>query len=304
MGGGVAGAELAAAVSEAGGLGTIGILPAALLDRVLQRARKLTSRPIAVNLLLPFTRPEHWDVAARADAVVTFWGAPVRRTSKPWIHQCGSVAEAHAAQVAGADAVIAQGVQAGGHVRGTLPALRLLEQVRAALPDYPVLLAGGVADAGDVRAALEAGAAGVVSGTRFLLSDESAAHPDYKRRLIRSDRTVLTGLFGFGWPAPHRVVPNAATERWLGRDSRGPILVRAAQQLSAPIGPRLPMSVGDRLARRAHLSVPLYGPAAPLAGWPEHRLDTAPLYAGESVARISDIRPAAELVRALADGGS
>ena len=300
MGGGVAGAELAAAVSEAGGLGTIGILPAPLLDRVLQRARKLTSRPIAVNLLLPFTRPEHWVPARDADAVVTFWGPPVRRTSRPWIHQCGSVAEAHAAHVAGADAVIAQGVQAGGHVRGTLPALRLLEQVRAALPDFPVLVAGGVADEADVRAALEAGAAGVVSGTRFLLSDESAAHPEYKRRLIQSDRTVLTGLFGFGWPAPHRVVPNAATERWLRGDSRGPAFVRAAQQLSAPIGPRLPMSVGDRLARNARLAVPLYGPAAPLAGWPEHRLDTAPLYAGESVARIADIRPAGELVSMLA----
>lgn len=300
MGGGVAGAELAAAVSEAGGLGTIGILPAPLLQRALARARKLTSRPIAVNLLLPFTRPEHWDVAAEADAVVTFFGAPVRRTSKPWIHQCGSVAEAHAAHVAGADGVIAQGVQAGGHVRGTLPALRLLEQVRAALPDAPVLLAGGIADAGDVRTALEAGATGVVSGTRFLLSEESAAHPEYKRRLVQSDRTVLTELFGFGWPRPHRVVPNAATERWLRRDSRGPALVRAVQQLSAPIAPRLPMSVGDRMAKAARLSVPLYGPAAPLASWPEHLLDTAPLYAGESVARITDIRPAAELVRALA----
>jgi nitronate monooxygenase len=302
MGGGVAGAELAAAVSEAGGLGTIGILPAPLLQRALARARKLTSRPIAVNLLLPFTRPEHWDVAAEADAVVTFWGEPVRRTPRPWIHQCGSVAEAHAAKVAGADAVIAQGVQAGGHVRGTLPALRLLEQVRAALPDCPVLLAGGVADAGDVRAALEAGAAGVVSGTRFLLSEESAAHPEYKRRLVDANQTVLTELFGVGWPRPHRVVPNAATERWLRRDSRGPVLVRAVQQLSAPIGSRLPMSVGDRLARNARLAVPLYGPAAPLASWPEHLLDTAPLYAGESVARITDIRPAGDLVAMLAGG--
>jgi NAD(P)H-dependent flavin oxidoreductase YrpB (nitropropane dioxygenase family) len=300
MGGGVAGAELAAAVSEAGGLGTIGILPAALLKRALERARTLTSRPIAVNLLLPFTRPEHWGVAESADVVVTFWGAPVRRSPRIWIHQCGSIAEAHAAQIAGADAVIAQGVQAGGHVRGTLPALRLLQQVVAALPGFPVLVAGGVADAGDVRAALEAGAAGVVSGTRFLLSEESAAHPEYKRRLLAGDRTVLTGLFGFGWPAPHRVVPNAATERWLRRDLRGPTLVRAVQQLSGSLGPRLPMSVGDRLARNARLAIPLYGPAAPLAGWPEHLLDTAPLYAGESVARITDIRPAGELVRALA----
>ena len=108
MGGGVAGAGLAAAVSEAGGLGTIGILPAPYLKRSLAQARELTAPPIAVNLLPPFTRPEHWEVAGEADVVVTFWGAPVRRTSKPWIHQCGSVAEAHAAQVAGADAVIAQ----------------------------------------------------------------------------------------------------------------------------------------------------------------------------------------------------
>jgi nitronate monooxygenase len=300
MGGGLARAELAAAVSEAGGLGTIGILPAPLLKRALAGARSLTARPVAVNLLLPFTRPEHWVVAAEADAVVTFWGPPVRRTSKPWIHQCGSVAEAHAARVAGADAVIAQGMEAGGHVRGTLPALRLLEQVRAALPDFPVLLAGGVADADDVRTALEAGAVGVVSGTRFLLSEESAAHPEYKRRLLASDRTVLTGLFGFGWPAPHRVVPNAATDRWLRRDPRGPVLVRAVQQLSAPIGSRLPMNVGDRLAEAARLSIPLYGPAAPLVNWPEDRSDTAPLYAGETVARIADIRPAGELVRLLA----
>ena len=202
-------------------------------SRALAKARKLTARPVAVNLLLPFTRPEHWEAAGEADAVVTFWGAPVRRTTRPWIHQCGSVAEAHAAQAAGADAVIAQGVEAGGHVRGTLPALRLLEQVTDALPGFPVLSAGGIADAGDVRTALDAGATGVVSGTRFLLSEESAAHPGYKRRLLESDRTVLTGLFGFGWPAPHRVVANAATERWLRRDPRGPALVRAAQQLSA-----------------------------------------------------------------------
>jgi NAD(P)H-dependent flavin oxidoreductase YrpB (nitropropane dioxygenase family) len=300
MGDGLASARLAAAVSEAGGLGTIGILPPESLRQELARARGLTDRPIAINLLLPFARREHWAVAREADAVVTFWGAPVRRTSGTWIHQCGSVAEAHAARAAGADAVIAQGVQAGGHVRGTLPALRLLAQVRAALPGYPVLLAGDVADAGDVRAALDAGAAGVVAGTRFLLSDESPAHPEYKRRLIESERTLLTELFGFGWPAPHRVIANRATERWLREDPRGPGPVRLAQRLTGPIGPRLPLTVGERMARQARLQIPLYGPAAPLADWPEHLLDTAPLYAGESVARIRDIRPAGELVRLLA----
>jgi len=199
MGGGVAGAKLAAAVSEAGGLGTIGILPPEILRKELERARGLTNNPIAVNLLLPFTRPGHWEVAREADVVVTFWGEPVRRTAATWIHQCGSLAEAHAAQAAGADAVIAQGIEAGGHVRGTLPALVLLEQVRAASPDYPVIVAGGIATAADVRTALKSGAAGVAAGTRFLLSDESAAHVDYKRRVMEADRTIVTELFGFGW---------------------------------------------------------------------------------------------------------
>jgi nitronate monooxygenase len=217
MGGGLAGHELAAAVSSAGGLGTIGILPAEALRREIDAAReRAPGKPIAVNLLLPFARRAHWEVAEHADAVVTFWGRPRRRTERVWIHQCGSVEEAHAASEAGADAVIAQGREAGGHVRGELPALELLERVRAALPrDYPVLLAGGLAEAADVRAALEAGADATVLGTRFLMTEESGAHPAYKTLLVGASETVLTELFGLGWPAPHRVVPNAATERWL-----------------------------------------------------------------------------------------
>jgi nitronate monooxygenase len=70
--------------------------------------------------------------------------------------------------------------------------------------------------------------------------------------------------------------------------------------MSGPLGPRLPLSVGAQLARRARVAIPLYGPSAPLAGWPERVLDSSPLYAGETVARITDIRPAQELVRALA----
>lgn len=146
------------------------------------------------------------------------------------------------ARAAGADAVIAQGVEAGGHVRGVVPALELLERVRAAVPaDYPVLLAGGVADSADVREALAAGAVGAVAGTRFLLSNESRAHPEYQRRLLDASETALTQLFGAGWPdASHRVIPNAATERWLRRDRRGPAAVRLLNRLSAPLASRLP----------------------------------------------------------------
>src|SRR5688572_16670505 len=79
MGGGVAGHELAAAVSEAGGLGTLGIRDPGALRREIRAARERTSRPVAVNLLLPFARAGHWEAAADADAVVTFWGRPRRR---------------------------------------------------------------------------------------------------------------------------------------------------------------------------------------------------------------------------------
>ena len=142
MGGGLSGHDLAAAVSASGGLGTIGFLPSGDLRRELASARRLTDSPLAVNLLLPFARRAHFEAASHADAVVTFWGRPRRRTGKVWIHQCGSVGEALAARAAGADAVIAQGGEAGGHVRGSLPAMELLARVRAAVgSDYPVLSA-------------------------------------------------------------------------------------------------------------------------------------------------------------------
>jgi NAD(P)H-dependent flavin oxidoreductase YrpB (nitropropane dioxygenase family) len=301
MGGGLSRARLTAAIAEAGGLGQIGILPPPMLREEIAAHRERSVRPVAVNLLLPFTRRAHWDIAREADAVVTFWGAPRRLTDGVWVHQCGSVEEAKAAAAAGADAVIAQGVEAGGHVRGTEPALELLERTRAALPKVPVWLAGGVAERADVEAALAAGADAVVVGTRFLLSDESDAHPDYKRRLLDAHDTVLTELFGAGWAAaPHRVVRNAATERWLGGDDRGPAWVRALHRATGPALSRLPVTMVQRSARSQRPGMPLLGPAAATAGDPESLLDAGPLYAGRCVARIDSVRPAADLVRELA----
>src|SRR6185312_4113162 len=121
MGGGLSGHRLAAAVSAEGGLGTIGIVAPDELRQEIAAVRAVTERPVAVNLLLPFARRRHFEAASAADVVVTFWGSPRRRTSKVWIHQCGSLQEARQARAAGADAVIAQGVEAGGHVRGTSP---------------------------------------------------------------------------------------------------------------------------------------------------------------------------------------
>jgi nitronate monooxygenase len=301
MGGGLAGHELAAAVSGAGGLGTIGILAPDDLRSEIAATRRLTDGPLAVNLLLPFARAAHFEAASEADVIVTFWGRPRRRTPKAWIHQCGSVDEALAAREAGADAVMAQGSEAGGHVRGTTPALELLARVREALPhDYPVLSAGGIVDAADVRARLDAGAEAAVCGTRLLMSDESGAHPTYKARLVEARETILTELFGVGWPAPHRVIANEATRRWLARDPRGPGWLRAFQRATGPLFSRIPVPVQFRLAATQAPSRPMFGPAAPTVGGPSNLVEAGPLYAGACVDRITDIRPAGDLVRELA----
>lgn len=301
MGGGLSGHQLAAAVSAAGGLGTIGFLGADDLRREIAAARRLSDRPLAVNLLLPFARRAHFEAASEADVVVTFWGSPKRQTSKIWFHQCGSVAEALAACEAGADAVIAQGVEAGGHVRGTLRAAALLAGVRDAVPDdYPILSAGAIVDASDVRARLDAGAEAVACGTRFLMSEESGAHPAYKARLVEARETILTELFGAGWPAPHRVVSNQATARWLRRGPRGPGWLRMFHTATAPALSRVTVRMQFRLAAMQKPSRPMFGPAAATVDGPLNLIEAGPLYAGECVNRIGAIRPAGELVQELA----
>jgi hypothetical protein len=110
---------------------------------------------------------------------------------------------------------------------------------------------------------------------------------------------VLTELFGLGWPAPHRVLWNEAAERWLRGDPRGPAWVRAANRITAPVLKRVPMAAQLRLARTQRASMPFLSPLPPAAGAPQGLLDSGPLYAGETVARIHDLRPAGELVRAL-----
>lgn len=296
--GAVAGHELAAAVSEAGGLGTIAGARAAIAAEVAA-ARRLTARPIAVNLLLPFLRRGDVEAAAAADVIVTFWGVPRRLAATTWIHQCGSVDEAKAAAAAGADAVIAQGVEAGGHVRGTTPALELLEQMRAAVK-IPVLVAGGIVDVQGVREVLDAGAVAAVVGTRFLLSDESHAHPEYKKRCLEARETVLTELFGLGWPdAPHRVIPNVATRRWLRRDDRGPRWIRTGNRITTRLANLAPVAAQDRAVKAQLRWLPFLMAQPPTDDGPSSVVDGRPLYAGANVGRIADIRSAAELVKLL-----
>jgi NAD(P)H-dependent flavin oxidoreductase YrpB (nitropropane dioxygenase family) len=252
-----------------------------------------------VNLLLPFIGPADAEAAAAADAIVTFWGPPRRLAPTTWIHQCGSVPEAKAAAAAGADAVIAQGVEAGGHVRGTKPVLELVERIRASMK-LPVLAAGGIVDREGVGAVLEAGAVAAVVGTRFLVSEESRAHSAYKRRCLRAETTLLTELFGLGWPdAPHRVIPNAATERWLRDGPRGPGWIRAANRIAAPAVRGLPVALQTRAIAGQRPSLPFLSPQPATDDGPDNLVDSGPLYAGANVGRIAEIRPAAELVAAL-----
>ena len=205
--------------------------------REIAAARRLTDRPIAVNLLLPFARRGHFEAASEADVVVTFWGSPKRRTAKTWIHQCGSVEEALAAREAGADAVIAQGVEAGGHVRGTtagdgaacssprgaarrLPgALGRRHCRRRRRQGPPRRRRGG----GGLRHPLPDDR-GERRPSRLQGAIDRGARDDPHRALRRR----LAGA------APRRC-RTQATARWLRRDPRGPAWLRAFHKATAPV---------------------------------------------------------------------
>jgi nitronate monooxygenase len=309
MGGGLSGARLAAAVSNAGGLGTVGILPdARAFEAELRKARSLVpGRPLAANLLLPFARPAHADacVTAGVDVVVLFCGsAPdlvtqLRRAGVLVLQQVGTVAQAQRAIADGVDGLIAQGIEAGGHLLGEEPVLSALERILAVADGRPVLAAGGINSAAGTSAVLEAGAAAAVAGTRFLLTDESGAHPAYKQRVLGARRTLDTLLFSVGWSDRHRVVPNAATDRWCARSERGPAAVVALNRALAPALHRLPARMATATLSRQRLALPLYGPAAVLEGMDERLLDVTPLYAGVCAAEIHSVIPAAQAVAEL-----
>lgn len=298
MGAGISRHELAAAVSEAGGLGTIAVNGAGRIEHELAAARELTGKPVAVGVLMPFFRRSWLRPLKDADFVITFWGKPRRLSDGRWLHQAGSLEEAVAAHAAGADGVIVQGVEAGGHVRGTTPALELLERVRASLPaGYPLALAGGIAERADAARAIDAGADAVMAGTRFLLSPESRAHEQYRERLLSANETLLTTLFGLGWPAaPHRVVPNEATRRGLSADGSVPALTRALHRASGPTGRYVPDAIREQMINRQRAGSLMLSPITATDDRGENLIEGAPLYAGQTVTRINDVRPAAELV--------
>src|SRR3954451_17562777 len=190
LGGPIGTPELAAAVSEAGGLGTIPNPAAATdVDERVAAARAATSNPIGVGFLIPFVARDAVEAAAStAEVVEFFYGDPDRDLVQlagsggarvGW--QVGSAGEARAAKDAGCDFVIVQGTEAGGHVRGRQRLEGLLPEALRQV-DVPVVAAGGVGTADRLSALLAAGAAGVRVGTRFVVAEESDAHPEYVAR--------------------------------------------------------------------------------------------------------------------------
>jgi nitronate monooxygenase len=163
----------------------------------------------------------------------------------------------------------------------------------------PVVAAGGVADARDVRRLLSAGADAAVAGTRFLLSEESEAHPEYKRRVLEAEHTLVTLLFGVGWPMRHRVVPNAATDRWCSADDLAPTWLRGLGRATAPLGRVLPLGAVESMKAIQRPGVPVFSPGPPVGGMPDRSVHHSPLYAGESLHRMSDVVPAAEALARL-----
>jgi nitronate monooxygenase len=309
MGGGLAGPELAAAVADAGGLGTLGLAPAGeLRDSIALFRDGAQGRAVAVNLLTPFLRRSQVSACVRAGidvAVVAFGGDRelVEELTEAGVFvfvMVGTQEQARRAVSWGAHGLIAQGGEAGGHLCGTIDAMQFLPRALAVAGDRPVLLAGGIATASDTRAALAAGASGVIAGTRFLLTHESRAHPEYQRRILAADRTVRTMLFGLGWPAPHRVVPNAATARWCDMDGTAKLIPRLVNGGSAVLA-KLPAT--NSVLRMQHPKLPLFSPIAPTVGMPASAVDRAACYAGQTALRLNSVTSARQAVADLSPGG-
>jgi nitronate monooxygenase len=212
-----------------------------------------------------------------------------RRGTKVFI-QVGSVEEAKAAAAAGVDAIIAQGVEAGGHVKSTTSLSTIVPAVVEAVKPVPVIAAGGIANGRGVVAALSLGAQAVSIGTRFLCSEETLAVRAYKERVVRSkaEDTVYTFLFDVGWPdAAHRVLRNKATDAW-----------EAAGRPATGQRPGEGDVIGTMTLAGTTVEVPRYAVFPPMPGFTGDIEQTA-LYAGESCSLVNDIKPAGQIVRDL-----
>jgi NAD(P)H-dependent flavin oxidoreductase YrpB (nitropropane dioxygenase family) len=296
--GGAVGPALAAAVSNAGGLGTLALWGADIqtLRQQVRETRALTAKPFAVNLNLEFPQEERLDACLQEGVPVIsfFWCEPsalVNRAKSGGaivLHTVSTAAEARHAVECGVDVVIAQGWEAGGHVRGKVATMPLIPAVVDAVGPVPVIAAGGIADGRGLAAALALGASGAWIGTRFLASNEVAIHPHYRERIFQAtedDTVYLEELFDIGWPkAPHRVLRNSTVAAW-----------EAAGRPATGRRPGEDEVVATSQSRGPIVRYRSYTPAADAEG----DIDALPLWAGQSVALVHKRQPAAEIVREI-----
>ena len=298
--GGAVGPALAAAVSNAGGLGMLVPWRADIdtVRRQIRETRALTSRPFGVNLVLEFPQEERLAVCLdeRVPVISFFWRDPsslvplAKAGGAIVMHTVGSAADAKQAIGCGVDIVIAQGWEAGGHVRGTVATMPLIPAVVDAVSPAPVVAAGGIADGRGLAAALALGASGAWIGTRFLASHEAAIHSRYRERLLQAnenDTVYLENFFDIRWPnAPHRTLRNKTIQAWEAA-GRPPIGKRPGE--GEVIGTS--RSIGPIVRYQS------YTPGADDDG----DIDAMALWAGQSVGLLSTVQSAAEIVRQIAD---
>jgi NAD(P)H-dependent flavin oxidoreductase YrpB (nitropropane dioxygenase family) len=298
--GGAVGPPLAAAVSNAGGLGMLVPWRADIdiVRRQIRETRALTSRPFGVNLVLEFPQEERLAacIDERVPVISFFWRDPsslvalAKAGGAIVMHTVASAADAKRAVDCGVDIVVAQGWEAGGHVRGMVATMPLIPIVVDAVSPVPVVAAGGIADGRGLAAALALGAAGAWIGTRFLASQEAAIHTRYRERLFQAketDTVYLENLFDVRWPnAPHRTLRNRTVEAW-----------EAAGR--PPSGKR--PGEGDVIATsRSAGPIVRYQSYTPGAD-AEGDIDALSLWAGQGVGLVSKLQPAGEIVREISD---
>ena len=285
---GTATSALAAAVSNAGALGMIGIgrQQISVIERYIDELTVLTTAPVGATCIAHFVQPDVVELVASRLPIIEFfyeWPDPARvpvGVICGW--QVGSVDEAKAAVDAGCRYVIAQGMEAGGHVRGHVPLAQLLAEVRAAV-DVPIVAAGGIGNAEAIRSAMAMGADAVRVGTRFVATTESYAHPVYIDALVAADTddSVLTEAFRVGWPdAPHRVLRSS---------------IEAATAAPNDV-------VGETVPRGGKpLPMVRFGASSPNRDTTGD-ISAMALYAGRSVGSVDRVMTAAEVVAELSAG--
>lgn len=296
----VATPTLAAAVSNAGGLGTVSgamMTPADLTQQICQ-TRYLTDRPFGVDFITDLATPDHIAVcvAERVPVVIFFWSMPpqdwVMRLQASGTHvwiQVGAIAEAQTAAALGVDAIIAQGAEGGGHNRAEASTFNLLPAVGRAVAPLPVIAAGGIVDGHGLVAALALGAEAVWCGTRFLASEEAYAHAEYKTRVLKAHLgdTTRTALFGPEMPGQMmRVIRNRAVQQWGDRVAEA----MTHSQTQPPVGSTI---LGGNTVPLPQFSALL--PTPNTTG----DLEELCLTAGESSGNITILKPARDIVEEM-----